>query len=194
MEIYEHKNQKEKVERWRNRLNIAILMLPGQWFGLMAFYWLRFYPPLRPFAFETPFPPLPVFAAGCALSLIPFLLPQRYFDPCGFERGGFYPQLGIKWFRYMAPDGDLVNRLLRRIQPGYRVINNREALRKHIEGSWSNERWHLSFFIMGMLTSVHAFVTGQYVMGALLMVTNLCFNLFPVMHQRYKRARLYHLF
>jgi hypothetical protein len=181
----------EKVERWRNRLNTAILLLPGQWFGLMAFYWLRFHPSLRPLAFETPFPPPPVFAAGVVLSLVPFLLPMRYFEPLEFERGRFYPRLGLKWFRYIAPDGDLVKRFLQRIQAGYRAIGSREALRKHIEGTYPNERWHLAFFIAGVLTSVHAAVTGQYIFGLLIMVANICFNLFPAMHQRYKRARLH---
>jgi hypothetical protein len=181
----------QKVERWRNRLNYAILLLPGQWLGLMAFYWLRFYSPFRAAAFEVTFPPLPAFILGCVLSLLPFLLPMRYFVPFEFERGAFYPRLGLRWFRYIAPDGDLVKRVLKRIQPGYRVINNRASLKKHIEGTYSNERWHLAFFIAGTLTSMHALITHQYVMGLLLILANVCFIMFPVMHQRYKRARLH---
>jgi hypothetical protein len=180
----------QKVERWRNRLNTAILVLPGQWLGLMGFYWLRFYPPFRPSVFETEFPPLPLFISGCIVSLVPFLLPMRYFSPFEFERGEFYPRLGLRWFRYIAPDGDLVKRILRRMQPGYRIINNHASLREHIAGTYSNERWHSSFFIAGILTSIHAMITAQYVLGLLIIITNACFNMFPVMHQRYKRARI----
>ena len=178
-----------KTERWRARLNTAVLVLPGQWFALMAFYWLRFCPPLRPFHFDVPFPSPFAFVMGCAAACVPFLLPRGYFQPRGFERGAFYRRLGLRWFRYLAPDGDLINRTLRRIQPSYRVVHNRDSLRKHLEGTYSNERWHLAFFIAGTLTVVHAISSRQIAVGLLILVTNVAFNLFPVLHQRYKRAR-----
>lgn len=179
-----------EIERWRDRLNTAILVLPGQWFTLMAIYWLRFYPPLRPFQFDVPFPSAAAFLFGCAASCVPFLLPRAYFTPFAFERGRFYRRLGLRWFRYVAPDGDLVKRILRRIEPSYRVVRDRVSLRKHIEGTFANERWHLAFFIAGTLTFCHAAYTRQYVLGSLILVTNVAFNLFPVFHQRFKRARI----
>lgn len=179
-----------KLERWRDRLNTVVLVLPGQWFGLMAYYWLRFYPPLRPFHFDVPFPSAFAFLMGCAASCLPYFLPRTYFNPRRIELGGFYPRLGLRWFRYFATDGDLINRTLRRIQPSYRVIHDRASLQKHLEGTYSNERWHLAFFIAGTLTFCHALHTDQYIVGSLILVTNVIFNLFPVLHQRYKRVRI----
>lgn len=178
-----------KLERRRDRLNAAVLLLPGQWFGLMAYYWLRFYPPLRPFDFDVPFPPPLAFLLGCAAACAPYFLPRGYFKPRGFEVGTFYRRLGLRWFRHFATDGELVNRALRRIEPSYRVVSDRDSLRKHLEGTYPNERWHLAFFIAGTLTVCHALYTGQYLVGSLIFVTNAIFNLFPVFHQRYKRAR-----
>ena len=182
-----------KLEHWRDRLNTAVLVLPGQWFGLMAYYWLRFYPPLRPFHFDVPFPPAFPFLMGCAASCLPYFLPRAYFIPRRFELGGFYRRLGLRWFRYFATDGDLINRTLRRIQPSYRVVHDRVSLQKHREGTYSNERWHLAFFIAGTLTFCHAFSTDQHFVGSLIFVFNVFFNLFPVLHQRYKRVRMRHL-
>jgi hypothetical protein len=181
------------IQRWRDRLNTLVLILPGQWFGLMAIYWLRFYYPLRPYHFQTPFPDATLFLLGCAVCVVPFILPKGYFMPRPFERGGFYRKLGIHWFRYWAPDGDLINGILRRTQPSYRAIRDCVALRQHIEGTYQNERWHLSFFIAGMLTFCHAITTGQLIFGSLLLLTNVLFNLLPVCHQRYKRARARHV-
>lgn len=177
------------LERRRAWLNTAVLVLPGQWFCLMAYYWLRFCPPLRPFDFEVPFPSAYAFLLGCAASCFPYFLPRAYFTPRRFEFGGFYRGLGLRWFRYLAPDGELINRLLRRIQPSYRVVYDRVSLRKHLDGTYPNERWHLAFFVAGTLTVSHAFHTDQYVVGSLILVTNVIFNLFPVLHQRYKRVR-----
>lgn len=179
----------QKLERWRGSLNAAVLVLPGQWFALMAYYWLRFYPPLRPLGFDVPFPPPFAFLAGCAASCFPYFLPQAYFTPRRFESGGFYPRLGLRWFRFFATDGELINRVLRRIQPSYRVVYNRASLRTHLEGTYPNERWHLAFFVAGTLTVCHAFSTAQYPVGLLIFATNAVFNLFPIMHQRYKRVR-----
>src|SRR5690606_31469190 len=122
-------------------------------------------------------------------SCSPYFLPKAYFIPRHFESGGFYPRLGLRWFRYLAPDGDLINRVLRRIQPSYRVVYDRVSLRQHLDGTYANERWHLAFFIAGTLTVLHAFYTNQYIIGSLIFVTNVIFNLFPVLHQRYKRVR-----
>ena len=179
-----------EIERWRNRLNTAVLVLPGQWFGLMAYYWLRYYPPLRPYHFDVPFPPALAFLIGCAASCTPFFLPRAYFIPRKFELGGFYRRLGLRWFRYFATDGDLINRTLRRIQPSYRVVHNRDSFQKHLEGTYPNERWHLAFFIAGTLTSCHGFYTQQHGIASLIILTNIVFNLLPVLHQRYKRVRM----
>jgi hypothetical protein len=155
----------------------------------MAVFWLRFLPPLRPFDFHSPAPPVWALAILIGLSIVPSLLPPRYFRPKPFERGRFYPLLGIRLFRHLAPDGDAINRRVRAIDPLYRVIRDRVALREHLDGTYANERWHLSFFIVGTFTQVFAAMSGQFVWATLLTITNTCFNLYPVMHQRYKRAR-----
>ncbi len=178
------------VQRLRDRLNTIALVLPGQWLGLMTIFWMRFFPPLRPFNFTIPVPATLPFLICIGLSLLPFVLPKAYFRPKSFERGKFYPRLGIRWFRYLAPDGEFINRRLRRIDPSYQVILNRAALRNHIQGTYSNERWHSAFFLAGLFTQIFALITGQYVWAILLTITNITFNLYPAMHQRYKRARL----
>lgn len=179
----------DPVQVSRNRLNALILVLPGQWLSLMAVYWFRFCPPFRPFGFEAEFPPLLLFFAGCALSCAPFLFPPGHFVPRAFERGRLYPALGLRWFRYLATDGTLMNVWLKRIDPTYRVVRDRATLRAYLEGTYQGERWHSAFFIAGFFTTVHAASTHQPVFCLLLTVTNAAFNLYPVFHQRYKRAR-----
>jgi hypothetical protein len=166
------------------------LLLPGQWFGLMVIFWMRYFPPLRPFNFSTP-APSPLSLVIClAVCFVPFLLPPAYFRPRRFERGHFYLRLGIRLFRYLAPDGDFIMQRLRRIDPSYRIISNRATLQMHIRGTYMNERWHLALFLSGLFTQAFALISAQFVWATVLTVTNIVFNLYPVMHQRYKRARL----
>ena len=179
-----------EVERHRQRLNILALVLPGQFLPLVAIYWLRFVPAFRPAGFEAPGPPpwlLVVCAAGL---LVPMVLPPAYFRPRAFERGPFYPALGLRWFRTVAPDGDWINRRLRRLDPSYRVIRNRRMRAEHLSGSVTNERWHTSWLLLGLVTAGSALHTLQFGWAVVVTVFNVAFNLYPVLHQRYKRARV----
>ena len=69
------------VERQRHRLNTLVLVAPGQFLTLVAFYWLRFVPALRPFAFDAPAPPPWVLLICAAVVVAPVLLPRAYFKP-----------------------------------------------------------------------------------------------------------------
>ena len=178
------------LERLRERLNLIALVLAGQWLPLTAAYWIRFLPPLRPFDLEVPRHAGPVFLAGLLLALVPFLLPRAWFRPRSFERGRLYPALGLRWFRWLATDGDLVLRALRRHDPGYRIVRDRRTRAAHLIGGILNERWHASWFLFGLVTQTLALATGEFGWAAAMTTLNVAFNLLPVLHQRYKRARL----
>jgi hypothetical protein len=178
------------VERLRSRLNTVALVIPGQFLPIVGMYWMRFVPALRPFDFHAPAPPAWALLIGAALVALPALLPRAYFEPRPFERGGFYPALGLRWFRAVAPDGDWINRRLRRLDPSYRVVRDRRTRDEHIAGSIVNERWHTAWLLLGLLTLGSALATRQYGWALLVTVFNVAFNLYPVLHQRYKRARL----
>jgi hypothetical protein len=90
----------------------------------------------------------------------------------------------------MATDGDWINRRLRRLDPGYRVVRDRRSRDEHIAGSILNERWHTAWLLLGLVTAASAVATRQYGWAAGISVFNVAFNLYPVFHQRYKRARL----
>src|SRR4051812_43469264 len=116
------------VARLRNRLNMLVLILPGQFLSLVAMYWLRFVPAFRPFAFDVPAPAPWVLLTCAAVTVLPRFLPRSYFRPRPFERGGLYPALGVRAFRAIATDGDWINRRLRRLDPGYRLVRDRRTL------------------------------------------------------------------
>jgi hypothetical protein len=178
------------VETLRHRLNTLVLVVPGQFLPLVAVYWLRFVPAFRPFAFEVPAPAPWILAVCGAVTVLPFFLPTAWFRPRAFERGALYPTLGLRLFRRVATDGDWINRRLRRLDAGYRVVRDRGSRAEHIGGTVVNERWHTAFLLLGLATTASALSTGQYGWAATITPFNVAFNLYPVFHQRYKRARL----
>ena len=101
-----------------------------------------------------------------------------------------YGPLGVRLFKRIAPNGDLVNRLARRRYPGYRVLGGRADLPGFLEGTRSGERGHLVFLLMGLFTAVYAARIGWHRWALFLTLGNTAFNLYPVMLQRYNRARI----
>ena len=178
------------VERLRNRLNTLVLVVPGQFFSIVAVYWLRFVPAFRPFTFDVPTPPPWLLLTCAAVMVLPALLPRGYFRPRRFERGRFYPAIGLRAFRAVATDGDWINRRLRRLDPGYRVVRDRRTRAEHVAGSITNERWHTAWLLLGLVSTASAVATGQRGWAIAISAFNVAFNLYPVFHQRYKRARL----
>jgi polyferredoxin len=180
-----------EVQRVRQRWNNAVLAIAAAlWFIPMVQFWMRFFPPLRPFAFDAPAPSWTALLFGTAACLTPFLLPRSYFRPRRFERPQRYRALGIRVFRYLAPDGDWVNGRVRRVDPGYRVIRTRNDVAAHIRGSNMGERMHLSLLIAGLITAWFSTVLLEPWFAAWITIGNVIFNLGPILHQRFKRARL----
>lgn len=173
--------------RLRRRLNFWILLIPQQWISLVMIYWMRRL--MRPDDLVWGLPPALVLALAAIACALPAMLPPSYFRPRGFERGSLYPRLGLRLFRWVAPDGDWVNGRLRRLDPFYRVVGNAETRAAHLASSITNERWHLSWFIFGVVAQAAALSRGEVVWATLLALFNVAFNLFPVLHQRHVRAR-----
>jgi hypothetical protein len=131
-----------------------------------------------------------VFLACAAVVVAPFVLPRGWFRPRPFERGGLYPALGVRLFRALATDGDWINSRLRRLDPTYRVVRDRRTRDAHLAGTILNERWHTAWLLLGVVTAASAVSTRQFGWAFAVTIFNVAFNLYPILHQRYKRARV----
>ena len=179
------------IQRLRQRWNNVVLAVAAAlWFVPMAQFWMRFFPPLRPFAFDAPAPSWTALFIGTAACIVPPFLPPSYFRPKQLERPQRFRALGIRVFRYLAPDGDWVNGRVRRYDPSYRVIRTRNDIASHMESSNIGERIHLSLFVGGLLTGWFSVSLGELWFAAWITTGNVAFNVYPILHQRYKRARL----
>ena len=148
---------------------------------------------MKPFGYPNvdTSPHLPGFLFWLGVSFLPCFLPRSYYRPGAIASARrLYGLLGVRLFKRIAPNGDLVNRLARRRDPGYRVLGGRADLPGFLEGMRSGERAHLVFLLMGLFTAVYAARIGWYRWALLLTLGNVAFNLYPVMLQRYNRARI----
>jgi hypothetical protein len=180
----------DPLQRQRHRWNESIRAVGfALWIIPMSQFWMRFFPPLRPFDFHAAAPPWSFWILALLCCTTPFAVPRHWFRPLWFENRKLYERLGIRLFRQAAPDGDWVNRSLRGRNAGYRFIRHRTDLDQHLIEGIAGERTHIAFLSGGLLTTAYAWSLGESVSAIALSVGNVAFNLFPVLLQRYKRVR-----
>ncbi len=186
--------EKSEPRKFVDRANLIIIAAGiNLWLTPMFLFWGAAFGPLKPFGYPNvdTRPPLAVFLFWLGLSFLPCFLPRSYYRPEAIRSARrLYRPLGVHLFKRIAPNGDLVNSLARRRYPGYRVLGGRTDLPGFLEGMRSGERAHLVFLLMGMFTAVYAARIGWHRWALLLTLGNTLFNLYPVMLQRYNRARI----
>lgn len=122
---------------------------------------------------------------------MPLLLPPAYYQPRRFEqRGTFYHVFGVPTFRRLATNGDVINRVIRRHAPTYRVVRSAADLVAYRAGTCAGEKWHLVLLLIGTFTAVYAARIGWFTTALFLATTNIVFNLYPILLQRYTRGRI----
>jgi len=163
------------------------------WFYPMLIFWGAVVGPLKPRDYPKvdTAPSLVGFLLGLGGCLVPLWLPRAgsvATDPVRACRR--FELLGIRGFKRFVANGDLVNRQVRRHEPGYRMLDGRLALDDLVEATRIRERRHLVLLLMGGASSGYAVGIGWYGWAVVLTMGNVVFNLYPVMLQRYLRARV----
>jgi Glycosyl-4,4'-diaponeurosporenoate acyltransferase len=172
---------------------IPFASMAGGWLGPLLMFWLYVWGPLRPFHYADgdllPSQPLGLtfFAAAVAV----WWLPSSYYQIRAFEQSGrLYELMGVRLFRWFVPDGDAANKLRRRRRPGFRIIRSRRYAQAFLRRTELSEKSHLVMLALGSVTAVFAWRIGWTGWAMYLGVGNVLVNFYPVLLQRYTRARL----
>ena len=118
-----------------------------------------------------------------------YRLIELYLTPRFWERNGkLYKFLGIKVFKkYVPTSGDYVRRRF----GATLLIKNIEDVREYEKNTRVLELAHITFFLVTVPLMVLYLILGAVGPFWSLVVVNLLVNIYPVMLQRYNRARIY---
>jgi hypothetical protein len=181
------------AQRLAGRLNLLPIFFFGFWSIPAKLFWvialgLVAWPHAAP-AFETV---LPWFLCSFLAGPWVLWLPRSWFEPREWElRGQFYRRVGIERFRAIVANGDLVNRFVRARHRAYLVYG--PDLDKLVPKSIWNERRHIAYLCWGFVTAYYAHTIGWNLWAIWLTGSNIGANLYPLMLQRYSRARVLRL-
>lgn len=118
----------------------------------------------------------------------------RWFNLREFERDGrFYERLGIRIFRRFAAKGDYWNRLRRRADPGFRNVSDVHSAIEWEALTRRNEAIHLCSLAVGISILVWLSMHGEYAWLIVVFFAVLVWDVYPIMLQRYTRARIWRI-
>jgi hypothetical protein len=124
------------------------------------------------------------------LSMLVYLLPAKWLDILTLSKQRkTYEKLGLKSFRYFVQNGTLVNRLKSK-QKRYGIIHNREHAIGYLQAIAMQERFHYCCLILFTLTTICAFMTNRPLLGTVVLLSNILYNIFPILLQQYNRLRI----
>ena len=136
-------------------------------------------------------PPLPYLLGCFAVSVGLWWVPPSYYQVLPFERSGrLYERVGVRHFRWFVPDGDAANRWRRRREPAFRVVRNRQHALAFRQRTQMSEKGHLVLLVLGGISTAFAWAIAWSGWALYLGVGNVLVNLYPILLQRYTRARL----
>lgn len=171
-----------------DRLNYLPIAVFGLWLAPILLLWVQIFwphPPIDPPPAECP--PAAWFVGALVLGAAALALSQLWHRPRPFEER-LYRAIGVRGFRRYATNGDAIVLAVRRRYADFTVYRgDREKLLANTRlGEWS----HLALFVLGLVTTLYVLVIGWYAWAIWTAVTNVIGNLYPILLQRYTRARL----
>jgi hypothetical protein len=182
----------DPARKLADRLNTVVILAFGIWSGPCLIFWLQALGILPPF-YDAPSRgrALPWFAGCILIGGAMLLLPKAYYRTRRFERGGrVYEKLGVRAFRMVMTNGDWINRRVRQAYPGYCVSAPRDRLETSLRNTLSAEKSHLVLAILGAGAAFYAAAIAWNGWAVWLTVSNLAANVWPILLERYTRARL----
>jgi hypothetical protein len=119
------------------------------------------------------------------------LIPRRYYNLQPFERDGrLYRRLGVKRFRYIVGEGEGIQRLARLIDPHWQAPLAKKTYDERMRWTITPEWVHLGMLFLSLPLIALAYYRGFTGLATFYLVSNIPFNIYPVLLQRYTRGKL----
>ena len=126
------------------------------------------------------------------VSLIPIFFPNSFFDRIQLSRDPhWYSRIGVKRINTFAQHGTVINKILRKKYPDFKVISRTKAsIKKQYKQTYFFEKFHFSLFLFFTIMTIFAGIQGHIDWVLILTVSNLLYNIYPNLLQQYIRVKL----
>jgi hypothetical protein len=127
-----------------------------------------------------------------ALSVIPGFFPNSFYDRIQVGRTTrIYKRVGVGFVNKLAQNGTIINHLVRKKFPGYKmIIHRRSSITKLVQQTYMFEKFHFIMLIFFILITSYALVKNHFWWAIIISLTNLLYNIYPNLLQQYIRLKL----
>src|ERR1044072_2082957 len=127
-----------------------------------------------------------------AVSIIPGFFPNSFYDRIQIgATPRIYKRLGVSLVNKLAQNGAIINRLMRKKFPGYKlIVHRRSSINKLLQQTYMFEKFHFIMFVLFILITLYALVKKHFWWVIILSITNLFYNIYPNLLQQYIRLKL----
>lgn len=126
------------------------------------------------------------------VSLIPIFFPNSFFDSIQLSRNShWYRRIGVKYINTFAQNGSILNDILRKKYPDFKVVSRTKAsIKKQYYQTYFFEKFHFSLFLFFTIITIYAGIQGHFYWVLTLTISNLLYNIYPNLLQQYIRVKL----
>jgi len=120
------------------------------------------------------------------------LLPRAFLQKIQLSTSlSAYIKLGVHWINKFTQNGEIVNRMVRRRFPEYKVVYRRKlSINKLVSQTYMFEKFHLLLFTLFTLVTTQAIIIREPGWALLITITNIIYNVYPCLLQQYIRLKL----
>ena len=135
---------------------------------------------------------LKLFFTFLIISLLSILLPKSFFDSIQLGKTtSVYKKIGIGFVNRFAQNGELINNLIRKKYPRYKVVSeDKRSVNKLLQQAYMFEKFHFIMFSFFTFIIVYALIKRYWLWAFIVFVNNLIYNVYPNLLQQYIRIRL----
>lgn len=126
-----------------------------------------------------------------AISLLPFFIPSKYFDVLQISNDRFfYESIGIKTFQAFTQQGRIINSMVRKREPGYKVIRNRDSVNKFKTQIIIYEKYHVSCLLFFAVSFIYAILHEEFFLAIFILISLVVYHVIPLLIQQYNKIRI----
>ncbi len=124
--------------------------------------------------------------------ILPVFLTNSFLDKLNFANTTkTYEKMGVLFIQKITQNGDIINKLMRKKFPSYKTLDyNKASIDKLLKQTYSFERYHIMMFVIFGLTFIFALSKGFFGWTIVISLSNLIYNIYPILLQHYIRLKL----
>jgi hypothetical protein len=124
------------------------------------------------------------------ISLTGYALPSSFYRTIQIKNLHFLKKTGVSFAQKFAQNGVVINRLIRKKFPEYKLLDNRKTIETQYKKTYFFEKFHFVTLIFFSFTTIFALVHSYYFWALIIMIANIIYNIYPILLQHYTRLRI----